>query len=231
MQLSQFKFIKITPLLWRPPNNLSFQINISTHINQKRKIPLTLSQVSTCCHPNVFTLVLSLSEGHTGNAWEPSNKTMLFLASEIKCLSLDDDVLLFLEPCRLVGRYQRFGETYCIHLQGWRSRQYVSPKRWHLTTSLQGAKSQKNNIIILTAVKTSNLTCLSLLPHIFPLLLLFCYPYSLSLFLFGFKGLMFSQISISDIFSGGYLRNQELFKNIFYMSGILQFHESKEYLD
>jgi hypothetical protein len=23
-------------------------------------------------------------------------------------------------PCRLVGRYQRFGGTYCLHLQGWR---------------------------------------------------------------------------------------------------------------
>jgi hypothetical protein len=21
-------------------------------------------------------------------------------------------------PCRLIGRYQRFGETYCLHLQG-----------------------------------------------------------------------------------------------------------------
>jgi hypothetical protein len=21
-------------------------------------------------------------------------------------------------PCTLVGRYQRFGETYCLHLQG-----------------------------------------------------------------------------------------------------------------
>jgi hypothetical protein len=29
-------------------------------------------------------------------------------------------ILLFwvLAPCRLVGRYQRFGETYCLHLQG-----------------------------------------------------------------------------------------------------------------
>jgi hypothetical protein len=25
-----------------------------------------------------------------------------------------------LTPCRLVGRYQRFGGTYCLHLQGWR---------------------------------------------------------------------------------------------------------------
>jgi hypothetical protein len=39
---------------------------------------------------------------------------------------------------------------------------YVSPKRWHLPASLHGAKSQ-NNIIILTAVKTSNITLSKLL--------------------------------------------------------------------
>jgi hypothetical protein len=33
-----------------------------------------------------------------------------------------------LAPCRLVGRCQRFGETYCFHLQSWR-----------------GAKTQKNS--------------------------------------------------------------------------------------
>jgi hypothetical protein len=33
---------------------------------------------------------------------------------------------------------------------------YVSPKRWHLPTSLHGAKTQKN--IIITAVKISDLT-------------------------------------------------------------------------
>jgi hypothetical protein len=33
------------------------------------------------------------------------------------------------------------------------------PKRWHLLTSLHGAKTQKN--IILTTVKTSNLTAWS----------------------------------------------------------------------
>jgi hypothetical protein len=41
-------------------------------------------------------------------------------------------------PCRLVGRHERFGETYCLHLQD-------------VTT-------QKNIIIILTAERTSDLT-------------------------------------------------------------------------
>jgi hypothetical protein len=35
-----------------------------------------------------------------------------------------------------------------IYLQPWRWKQYVSPKRWHLPTSLRGAKTQKNNITI-----------------------------------------------------------------------------------
>jgi hypothetical protein len=47
-------------------------------------------------------------------------------------------------PCRLIRRCQRSGETYCLHLQGGRWRLYVSPKRWHLPTSLHGAKTQKN---------------------------------------------------------------------------------------
>jgi hypothetical protein len=42
-----------------------------------------------------------------------------------------------------------------IQLRRWR--QYVSPKRWHLPTSLHGEKTQKKNIIIITAVKNSNL--------------------------------------------------------------------------
>jgi hypothetical protein len=53
-------------------------------------------------------------------------------------------VILFfwvLAQCRLIGRCQR-----CLHLQGWRWRVYVSPKRRHLPTSLHGARTQRNNI-------------------------------------------------------------------------------------
>jgi hypothetical protein len=47
-----------------------------------------------------------------------------------------------LAPCRLVGRFQRFGDTHSLHHTPIRWRQYVSPKRWHLPTSLHGAKTQ-----------------------------------------------------------------------------------------
>jgi hypothetical protein len=33
--------------------------------------------------------------------------------------------------CRLVGRCQFFGETYCLHLQGWSPSNYL----WDYTTS------------------------------------------------------------------------------------------------
>jgi hypothetical protein len=39
----------------------------------ENKIPPSLSQAFTTHHPNVFTLILSLSEGRAGIAWVPSN--------------------------------------------------------------------------------------------------------------------------------------------------------------
>jgi hypothetical protein len=37
---------------------------------------LRLQRASTTHHPNVFTPILSLSEGRAGIAWVPSNKTL-----------------------------------------------------------------------------------------------------------------------------------------------------------
>jgi len=56
--------------------------------------------------------------------------------------------------CWLVGEYQlfggtycvqRFGGRYCVRLQSWK--QYVSPKRWYLLTSLRGITTQKCSIM------------------------------------------------------------------------------------
>jgi hypothetical protein len=44
-----------------------------------------------------------------------------------------------------------------VILQPRRWRQYISLKRWYLPTSLHGVITQKNIIVILTAVRTSNL--------------------------------------------------------------------------
>lgn len=40
--------------------------------------PLHLSQTSTSSHPNIFILVISLPEGQTGKAFEPSNNRCSF---------------------------------------------------------------------------------------------------------------------------------------------------------
>jgi CBS domain containing-hemolysin-like protein len=52
--------------------------------------------------------------------------------------------------------HQCSGETYHLHLQPWRWRQYVSRKHWYLPMSLHGVTTQ--NIIIFTTARTSNLT-------------------------------------------------------------------------
>jgi hypothetical protein len=77
MQPSLSKFIKITP--WsRATKLVNFQI-ISTLSNESRNKTLpSLSQVFTTHHPNVFTPILSLSEGRAGIAWVPSNKIFFF---------------------------------------------------------------------------------------------------------------------------------------------------------
>jgi hypothetical protein len=63
-------------------------------------------------------------------------------------------IILFwvLAACGLVDRCQRFVETCCLHRQGlhlqpWRWRYYVSPKRWHLSTCPHGPKTRKNGTI------------------------------------------------------------------------------------
>jgi hypothetical protein len=76
MQPSLSKLIKITPCC-RTTKLVNLQI-ISTLSNESwNKILPPLSQAFTTHHPNVFTPILSLSEGRAGIAWVPSNK-MLF---------------------------------------------------------------------------------------------------------------------------------------------------------
>jgi hypothetical protein len=73
------------PLTWRPPNYLSLRIISSSYIYQKIKINLFLSQNSTSNQSDVSTLILFLSKGREGKAWEPNK--MLFLPPEIVSLT------------------------------------------------------------------------------------------------------------------------------------------------
>jgi hypothetical protein len=75
---------------------------------------------------------------------------------DVDCIELVMLLFWVVTACELVGRYQRFGGTYCP-TQPERWRQYVSPKRWYLSTSSQAVTIQKTNIDVFTAVRTSDL--------------------------------------------------------------------------
>jgi hypothetical protein len=64
---------KFTPLLWSPLNYLTFQIKFQHSPISKSQFRRLCYQALTTYHPNIFTLILSLSEGRAGIAWEPSN--------------------------------------------------------------------------------------------------------------------------------------------------------------
>jgi hypothetical protein len=55
------------------------------HINHKTKIPMSLPQVLTTLTSSFLFYTLS---GRADTVWKPSNNKMLFLPSQIKCLSL-----------------------------------------------------------------------------------------------------------------------------------------------
>jgi hypothetical protein len=71
----------------------------------------------------------------------------------------DDDVLGFgaVYTRRELQTFRR--NSLC--LQPWRWKQYISPKRWHLHTSLNSARTDKNivGVITLIAVTTVSLAC------------------------------------------------------------------------
>jgi hypothetical protein len=49
-------------------------------------------------------------------------------------------------PCGLIGRYQRFGGTYCPHLQG----------HFYLLTSPHGVTTQNNVITVIGSITNEN---------------------------------------------------------------------------
>lgn len=53
-------------------------------------------------------------------------------------------------PSRLVGRYERFGETQCLIF-----RDKALPKRWHIPRSLRGVTIQMKNAEIFHTVRIS----------------------------------------------------------------------------
>jgi hypothetical protein len=86
----------------------------------------------------MFYRILLLSPCHP-NRWAGLKLVIMFRNGSKEIVTFD------VTPCGLVGRYQRFGETYCFHIQG-----------WYLSASPHGLITQRN--IDITAVRTSNLT-------------------------------------------------------------------------
>jgi hypothetical protein len=62
---------------------LTFQIIVSTHINEKAKLQLSLSQAYASYHPNIFTFTLPLLERRAGESWEPSDRLVPFLQPKV----------------------------------------------------------------------------------------------------------------------------------------------------
>jgi hypothetical protein len=57
-----------------------------------------MSQAFTTHHPNVFTPIISLSEGRAGIAWVPSNKMLFFPVRYKAPLAFPPDVFSLLLP-------------------------------------------------------------------------------------------------------------------------------------
>jgi hypothetical protein len=84
-QPSRFQFIKSNPLCCKRHQIILPGLCTSTII-QNIKIPRPLFQATASNHHNVFTSILTPSEGRMSEAWEPSN-WMEMSSPKTKCLS------------------------------------------------------------------------------------------------------------------------------------------------
>jgi hypothetical protein len=85
IQPSEVKFITMEHICCKGPLN-SLQKLFSSPLIQKLKFARSRSQA--CNNHNSIILRLSLSEGRTGEYWEPSNEMKFLLHSKVKCVSL-----------------------------------------------------------------------------------------------------------------------------------------------
>jgi hypothetical protein len=66
-----------------------------------------------------------------------------------ECLSMF--IFWVVTPCGLIGRYERFGGTYCLHLQGGNVYLHIPPIRFNIGIS-PPSKPQVTNVCIPNAV-------------------------------------------------------------------------------
>jgi hypothetical protein len=149
----------------RPTNRLSIALDYSQQMH-KTNYPDAVSETS-----EQLTNKQTYTQVHRPACLSSASAQSVFQIVTIACAGQNGTKIIYqwncsemmmffwvLEPCRLVGCCQHIGEKYCLHLKPWRWRQYIPPKRWHLPTSLHGSKTHKKIIIILTAMKSTNIT-------------------------------------------------------------------------
>jgi hypothetical protein len=70
---------------------------------------------------------------------------------------MNQTVALTVTPYNMVDRYQHFGETYRLHLQGIRWEQHVPPKYWKILTTLPDVITLMTTISNLHSCNTGDL--------------------------------------------------------------------------
>jgi hypothetical protein len=117
---------------FRPLSANSPQTNIRCFLFPVGKGKQDTLFASVDVFPNTSSVYRELPSWQELRMWtSESTRFEVFTAMRMMMMMM---FFCVLAPCRLVGRFQRFGETYCLHLQGC----------WHLPTSLRGAKTQNN---------------------------------------------------------------------------------------
>lgn len=85
------------------------------------------------------TTVAHVAPGHFIGSFPKPTSLVEIIRKDI------DVILLGITPCGRSGRYQLFGETYCLY-QPWRWQRYVPSKHLYLSTSPRGVNPQSNII-------------------------------------------------------------------------------------
>jgi hypothetical protein len=112
-------FVKYSPI-WKMFQIKTVQSNLGYTACRWREYTLSHGNAWHSAVRNIFhdvicslvrarNLVSSRTEGAILKVWDSGVFTVLMVI-----------ILWTLVPCRLVSRWKRFGETYCVHLQAWR---------------------------------------------------------------------------------------------------------------
>jgi hypothetical protein len=104
----------------------------------------------------IFTSVLSIRFHGVVFRYRSNLKFTFTLNQKKKLVSI---INLVCENKRKIYKIiKSYVDDVVLGCDAWRWKQYISPKLWYLSTSPHGVTTQKNSIVIFTAVRTSNRT-------------------------------------------------------------------------